>query len=359
MNDFNNKRFEIKYSLKNLTFKIIEYSIYVSLGIYLLSLIKLDFKNYDRNDFFVFAISLLFIISFGRKIIKELGNINNKIILSNQGIEIKGINYNWNSISNPKIISKKEYTSKYRIAYEEFYLSFKNKTENIEIKINDYETNKEKITTILEIFRNDKINKNVKSVFDKIPSFEEYLELEDKEASKKIKETLSIIKNNRAELIEFCKTKIYSDTNKIEFIYYSLSENYSEWEDFLTSEFLRIFELAISENSFDKLVPLLENIIPNEDTTIYTKNVIHYLSSKLTSSNPKIIFQALVFINFWIDENSINEHPEIIKKIKSLTKESNWKIRWNANRVLKDNNINFENHFLDNIRAKVLNPYKI
>lgn len=360
MNDLNNyRKYEIKYSLRNLILKIVWYSVFVCLGIYFLTLIKFDVKNYDKIDFLGLAISFLFIISFGRKIIQELRNKNNKIILSNQGIEIKGVVYNWNSISIPIIISKKKYTSKYSIEYEEHYLSFNSGAENIEIIIDDYNTNKENLTSILETFRNDKKSQNVKSVFDKIPNFEEYLELEDGEASKKIKETLTIIKNNKVELIKFCKTKTNSETNKIELIYYSLSENYIEWEDFLTSEFLRIFELAINENSFDKLLPLLENIIPDGNNTKYTEKVVHYLSTKLNSTNSKIKFQALEFINLWIDEDSITEYPEIIRQIKSLTKDNNWKIRWNANRILKENNIEFENNLLDNIKAKFQNPYKV
>ncbi len=111
-------------------------------------------------------------------------------------------------------------------------------------------------------------------VFDSIMGYEEYSNL-DFDASEKVEATTEkICRNNVEELKSFCEEKLFSETDKISLIYYSLSEceNYSFWNDFLTKEFIRVFEIAINQNKMEKLYPLLENITVDETNSVFCGN---------------------------------------------------------------------------------------
>ncbi|QTV05067.1 hypothetical protein [Faecalibacter bovis] len=352
-------KYEIKYSLKSLSLNILWNLIAVILGIYLLTKTELDFKELEIRNFFILGISLYLIISFGKKIIGEILKIKSQIVISKDGIKIDKTNYSWHSIANIKIISKKEYTSKYKFEYEENYLTFKFNRKDFEIKIDNYEISKEKLNKIIQSFKNEKFSFNKQNVFLEIPDFETFLEFDEQDAEKSLKKLFKIAKQNKEELEKFCESEIYTETEKIEFVYYALSEKFSEWENFLISEFKRIFELAILDNSFEKLNPLLENILPEDCNSNSTQRIIQYLFNKLIEGNLVVKLQALDFLNYWIDENSIKNYPEIIRKLKELSEEDNWKIRWNSIKILKENKIEYKYNFFDDMRAKIQNPYEI
>jgi predicted transcriptional regulator len=64
--------------------------------------------------------------------------------------------------------------------------------------------------------------------------------------------------------------------------------------------------------------------------------------------------------NLWVDNEILKKNPVLISKLKSKLKSENWKVRWNANAVLKENEIEIENlGVMDRIKAKYLNQYEI
>ena len=113
-------KYSLKYSLLNSAFDYI----FFFFGFYLLSLIDFDeLKIFSFDVYFLPVLSIIFIFFYGKRIIIELLSLNNKITFSKQHIQINNRVLNWLDITKQQIITKKKYTSKYRIEYEEYYLS--------------------------------------------------------------------------------------------------------------------------------------------------------------------------------------------------------------------------------------------
>lgn len=356
---------EIKYLKKYCLLNALGNLVFVILGFYLLILLRFDLDSIQKlklSDYFVIGISILFVFSFGKKVIIELLSFNKKIIFSKNGIEIDRKIYSWQNISKEKIISKKEYTSKYRIEYQENYLNFMHKNETVEVKIQSYNTDEHKIKLLLEKFKKNASNNNVvrSGVFDRIISFDDYLELEEKKSEKVIKETQELFESNKNELIDFCKYSTYDVIGKLEFLYYALSDDFLKWENFLVEEFIRIFELAKKDNSINELLPILENIMPDENETITSSKIRGYLIKELDNKEINFRLKALQLLNCWIDEEQIKKEPNIVNRITLSLQDADWRMRWNAHTVLKGNDVNVpEMNFMDKLKGKILNPYEI
>ncbi|WP_313376081.1 hypothetical protein [Chishuiella sp.] len=346
----NSENVEVKYSTIKLFTRILSYAFFFIIGAYILS-VEINYneiKDFNRKYVFLFALSTYLIVVSINKIISNLKNINNKIIFTKDGITVNNTFYNWSKITFPNIISKEKYTSKYGIKYNSDYLTFKHNKQKIEIEIDEYKTNKKKLTAILYSFKKQKTSIH-KNIFNELPTFREYIKKDKKIGN----EILALCKNNKEELKYFCQSK-NSDLETIELIYYLLSEDYAEWNEFLISEFKRIFELSIEENESDKFLPLLESIIPDDISS--NNEIIYFLSNKLKTKN--IQSQSLVFdvINDWIDSDSINNYTEIIQEVKYLSRDNNWLIRVKANQFLHTHNLPYKNNWLDSLKYKC---YKI
>ncbi len=352
---------KIKYSIKKSFLNSLFDYVFFIFGFYLLSLVDFDdLKNFNLKTYFFPILSVVFILAYGKSIFFELLNLRNKIIFSKNHLEVDNKILSWSDISKPKIISKKEYTSKYKIEYEEYYLSLFHKKEKIEIKIDNYSICPEEFKTLLNKYTTIKYTENfMDKTLNNIIGYEEYFELNENEAKKKVSITLSLCENNLEELIKFCENNLFTDTDKVNFIYYCLSNKPEKWDTFLTNEFLKVYKMSIINNdNFDTLYPVLENIIVEDIDTIEAEKVRTELFSQINSSNLLIRLRTIQLINFWVDNELLNKFPTITSKLKLKLKDDNWKVRWNAHNVLKENEIEVDSlGFMDRIRAKYQNQY--
>ena len=192
--------------------------------------------------------------------------------------------------------------------------------------------------------------------------YEEYSNL-DFEASEKIEaETEKLCRDNIEELKRYCVDKLFSETDKINLIYYSLSEceNYSFWTDFLTKEFARVFEIAITQNKMDQLYPLLENITVDDSDSLDSEKVREMLVKELDNQKPEIRFNSLTLLDYWLDFNGVGIQQAVISKLRDKTKDTNWKIRWNAHKILTDRKIQVKDlNLMDKIRGRYGNTYSL
>lgn len=146
-------KIEIKYSIKYSLLKITGNLVFVALGIYLLYITDFDeLREFKIGNFIIPLMSILFIFYFGKKIIIEVLHFRRKIVFTKNGIEVNRRFFGWSDIRKQEIISKKEYTPEYSLEYLEFYLSFQYKSENIQIKIDDYKTSADEIESLLNKF---------------------------------------------------------------------------------------------------------------------------------------------------------------------------------------------------------------
>ena len=64
----------------------------------------------------------------------------------------------------------------------------------------------------------------------------------------------------------------------------------------------------------------------------------------------------------WIDKTNVNEHPEIIKKIKTKLNDSNWRIRIVSKRFLEELNKlpnDYKMKLSDKLKLKFFNEFNI
>ncbi|WP_428232434.1 hypothetical protein [Flavobacterium sp.] len=185
----------------------------------------------------------------------------------------------------------------------------------------------------------------------------------DFEASEKVElQTEKLCRDNIDELKRFCVDKLFLETDKISLIYYSLSEceNYSFWNDFLTKEFARVFEIAINQNKMAQLYPLLENITVDETDSLDAEKVRELLVKELDNQILEIRFNSLSLLEYWLDFDGIGIKQSVISKLREKTKDTNWKIRWNAHKMLKGRNIQVQDlSLIDKIRGRYGNIYSL
>lgn len=353
---------EIKYSIKkSLLNSIFDYIIFI-FGFYLLSLVKIEeLKVFTFNNYFIPALSLIFIFFYGKRVIIELLNFKNKIIFTKEQLQINSNVYKWSDISKQKIIAKKEYTPKYKIEYEEFYLSLCHKKEIIEIKIDNYSLNSDEFKELLIKYSKSNPNTNTTNKsFSNIIGYEEYFELNESDSEKEVLGTLTLCEKNKDELIKFCEENTFNETDKVNFIYYCLSDEPKKWDKFLTSEFLRVYKLAIISDNFNTLFPLLENLMVENIDTKEAEIIRTELFNRINSTNLLIRLKTIQLINYWVDKDILMKNPSLTSKLKSKLDDENWKVRWNTHNVLKENEIEVDNlGIMDSIKAKYQNQYEI
>lgn len=144
----------IKYSRSGRIIAIATYSIFVVLGLFLLSGIKFKF-----NGTVVFEVCILigFTGYFIFKIVSEIKKMSQIVIsINGKGIQIKNnTRYLWNEIQLEKIIVKRLVSreSKHDYRPEINYLYFFHNNEKIEINIDDFDITDYHLAQVLKIFR--------------------------------------------------------------------------------------------------------------------------------------------------------------------------------------------------------------
>lgn len=359
------EKIEIRYSILYSILKIIGNLVFVGLGFYILSLIKFDeWTEFKISDYLFLIVPILFIYLFGKKIIVEFLNFNKKIIFSEAGLEFNKKFYEWNNIKKQEVVLEKDYSGKYSSKYEELYLRFEYFKETVLINVEDYKTTEDEIKTLLTKYskkiKSTNTSTNNKSSLSEIIGFEDYMDLDEEDSEEEIKTTEKICKKNIEQLKMYCAQNLFTETDKISFIYYSLSENSINWEAFLTTEFLRVYEISLIENKITELFPVLQNILIDNNDAVNSDKIREKLTKELDNKNLLIRFQTLELLSYWIDNETLLKNPYIVSKLKQKLKDENWKIRWQVNSLLKRNAILVENlSLMDQLKGKFLNQYQV
>lgn len=144
----------VKYSRSGRIIAIATYSMFVILGLFFLSGLKLKFNG---TVLVVLIILLGFIGYFIFKIISQVRKISEIMIsINGKGIQIKNnARYLWNEIQLEKIIVKRLVSreSKHDYKPEINYLYFFHNDEKIEINIDDLDITDYQLSQVLKIFR--------------------------------------------------------------------------------------------------------------------------------------------------------------------------------------------------------------
>ena len=144
----------VKYSRSGRIIAIATYSMFVILGLFFLSGLKLKF---NETVLVVLIILLGFIGYFIFKIISQVRKISEIMIsINGKGIQIKNnARYLWNEIQLEKIIVKRLVSreSKHDYKPEINYLYFFHNDEKIEINIDDLDITDYQLSQVLKIFR--------------------------------------------------------------------------------------------------------------------------------------------------------------------------------------------------------------
>jgi hypothetical protein len=65
-------------------------------------------------------------------------------------------------------------------------------------------------------------------------------------------------------------------------------------------------------------------------------------------------------LEYWLDFDGIGIKQSVISKLREKTKDTNWKIRWNAHNMLRERNIQVQDlSLMDKIRGRYGNIYSL
>ncbi|PBI87110.1 hypothetical protein BSF41_30790 [Flavobacterium sp. ACN2] len=357
----------LNYSIKGGVFHIVWNMVFVVLGIYFLSLINVEKITFKFTDLVLPIVAILFIIVYGKKAVMTLFNFHKKIIFSQEGLELNEIFYEWKDIVFPRVIAKTEHTAKYNLSYKEFYLTFIYKQKTIEIKIDDYDVSEYEIKELLKKYtpkftpstmsENKTVYKPIHN-FDQIITLDEYYDLEHEDSEEAIKDIQKLAVKDLDGLKRFCENQLFTQSDKVSFVYYSLSEDeeIDKWADFLSDEFNRVYQIALNQNKIKALSPVLTEIFVENITSYNADRVRETLLKGLDHKNVEIRLSALEFLPDWIDEQVLKSNPTIVSKLRQKLKDPEWKIRWETSKLLEQNKIAFESlSTLDKLR-RFINP---
>jgi hypothetical protein len=328
------------------------------------------FYQMEKGDSFrFFAIPIvLYGIYKAYKEYKQATNKTPQITINESGIKTFNTEFSpWSKIRDEQLVGVKdgkEYFSQLR------YIGINGL---VELIIDDYDILPDQLEHLLRIYRirsktND-LNKPSKpyTILNRLEAdynFDSYLAMSDEERSRYMEEIRVFARAKFSELTQFCHQCIPSDFCPHELIYESLSEEFEIWEEFLSSEVIRIFELAKTSKNPSEITSCLEYIIPTKALTDYSEKTRNYLLKELDNADARIRLKAIWIISFWLDQHYNSQQTRIINHIMLKLKDDHWKIRWTTNYVLKDfeaiNQAENKISLLDKLKGKFLgNPFVI
>ncbi|MEG0851217.1 MAG: hypothetical protein RSF34_06555 [Flavobacterium sp.] len=189
--------------------------------------------------------------------------------------------------------------------------------------------------------------------FDQIITLDEYYELEHEESEEAIKDIQKLAVKDLDSVKRFCENQLFTQSEKVSFIYYSLSEDeeIDKWADFLSDEFTRVYQIAVNENKIKELSPVLNEILVENITSYNADGVREILLKCLDHKDLETRLNALEFLPDWIDEQVLQSNPAVVSKLRQKLKDPEWKMRWETSKLLEQNKIVFESlSTLDKLR---------
>ncbi len=164
------------------------------------------------------------------------------------------------------------------------------------------------------------------------PELNRYYEMKEDENVKYLAAIVQVFMQDEAALKAYCMTTKPASPCGLEVVYEALSYYESEAlgkEQFLASEFIRVFNAALSADSVEEYTACLNEIyIDFEKHRSLHNKVIAFLANFLDHEKLSIKYKAMQFIYFWIEEEHKNNYFNTIEKIKSDLYHEDWKIRW-------------------------------
>lgn len=179
------------------------------------------------------------------------------------------------------------------------------------------------------------------------------IKLEYEESEKAIKDIQKLAVKDLDGLKRFCENQLFTQSDKVSFVYYSLSEDeeIDKWADFLSDEFNRVYQIALKQNKIKELSPVLTEILVENITSYNADRVRETLLKGLDHKNVETRLSALEFLPDWIDEQVLKSNPTVVSKLRQKLKDPEWKIRWETSKLLEQNKIAFESlSTLDKLR---------
>mgnify|MGYP006351653041 FL=1 len=97
-----------------------------------------------------------------------------------------------------------------------------------------------------------------------------------------------------------------------------------------------------------------------EINTLEAENVRTELFNQINTPNSLIRLKTIQLINYWVDNEILVKNTNLTFKLKSKLNDENWKVRWNAHNLLKENEIEVDKlGIMDKIKAKFFNQYEL
>lgn len=164
------------------------------------------------------------------------------------------------------------------------------------------------------------------------PALERYYEMKAEENAKYLDAIVQVFIQDEAALKAYCIATKPSSPCGLEIVYEALSyckTEVSGKEQFLVSEFIRVFNASLSADYVEESTACLNEIyIDYEKYKSFHNKVISFLTNFLDHEKLSIKYTAMQFIYYWIEEEHKNYYFNTIEKIKSDLSHEDWKIRW-------------------------------
>ncbi|MBC3846438.1 hypothetical protein H8K90_08605 [Winogradskyella echinorum] len=173
---------------------------------------------------------------------------------------------------------------------------------------------------------------------------EEWLNSDDKESRKFLKELVKYSKDNLNEIRQHCVNTIPSEFSSLSIIYEAFSEYSIDFNEFLFEEIQRVVKLAKSKRIKPKYLQVLTDI-ETEDIYSKTENIyiaiMEFLTSNLNLQNePNFNVELLDVVSWYLieldEDDEILESNKWISRITELANNADVSVKIKAREVLKE-----------------------
>ncbi len=173
---------------------------------------------------------------------------------------------------------------------------------------------------------------------------EEWINNNEKDSRKFLKELVNYSKTNLDEIRQYCINTIPSEFSSLSIIYEAFSEYSVEFNEFLFEEIKRVVNLAKNKRIKAEYLEILTEI---ETEDIYTKtediyiDIMDFLTLNLSLQNdPKFNIELLDVISWYLieldEDDEISESKTWFNRITELANHADSNVKIKAREVLKE-----------------------